>query len=103
MATVITSGIDYARFFDDLRAVIRQEVSHALANSDNPTVAEVGGLELAQQVTGLSKNTLYALVSKRGIPHSKRGNKLYFNRAELLAWVAEGDREVAQGEGVRRA
>ena len=53
---------------------------------------EVGGIELAQQVTRLSKPRLYALVSARGIPHAKRGNKLYFNRAELLAWVNAGKR-----------
>ena len=53
---------------------------------------EVGGIELAQQITRLSKPRIYALVSARGIPHAKRGNKLYFNRAELLAWVQEGQR-----------
>lgn len=53
---------------------------------------EVGGIELAQQLTRLSKPRLYALVSARGIPHAKRGNKLYFNRAELLEWVAAGKR-----------
>ena len=53
---------------------------------------EVGGIELAQQVTRLSKPRLYALVSARGIPHSKRGNKLYFTRADLLAWVNAGKR-----------
>ena len=53
---------------------------------------EVGGIELAQQVTRLSKPRLYALVSARGIPHAKRGNKLYFNRADLLAWVNAGKR-----------
>jgi hypothetical protein len=60
-------------------------------SSDN-TPAQVGGIELAQEVTRLSKPRLYALVSARGIPHSKRGNKLYFDRAELLAWVAAGRR-----------
>ena len=54
--------------------------------------AEVGGIELAQEVTRLSKPRLYALVSARGIPHAKRGNKLYFNRTELLNWVAAGKR-----------
>lgn len=59
-----------------------------------PTTAapEVGGIDLAQQITRLSKARLYALVSERGIPHAKRGNKLYFNRAELLAWVNDGQR-----------
>ena len=53
---------------------------------------EVGGIELAQQVTRLSKPRLYALVSARGIPHAKRGNKLYFTRADLTAWVNAGKR-----------
>ncbi|MGI4872100.1 MAG: helix-turn-helix domain-containing protein [Janthinobacterium lividum] len=61
-------------------------------SSSCPDATEVGGIELAQQVTRLSKPRIYALVSTRGIPHSKRGNKLYFNRAELLAWVAAGKR-----------
>lgn len=66
-----------------------------------PTVAAVGGLELAQELTGLSKATIYKLVSERKICHSKRGNKLYFNRAELLDWVAQGNREVMQEGGAR--
>ena len=53
---------------------------------------ELGDISLAQQVTRLSKPRIYALVSARGIPHSKRGNKLYFNRADLLAWVNAGKR-----------
>lgn len=53
---------------------------------------EVGGIELAQEITRLSKPRIYALVSARAICHSKRGNKLYFNRTELLAWVNAGKR-----------
>jgi hypothetical protein len=53
---------------------------------------EIGGIGLAQEVTRLSKARIYALVSARDIPHSKRGNKLYFNRAELLEWVSAGKR-----------
>lgn len=60
--------------------------------SANPAPAEVGGIDLAKEVTRLSKPRIYALVSARGIPHFKRGNKLYFNRAELVAWVTEGRR-----------
>ncbi|WP_369811346.1 helix-turn-helix domain-containing protein [Hymenobacter convexus] len=56
------------------------------------TAPEVGGLELAQEVTRLSKPRIYALVSARALPHSKRGNRLFFNRAELLEWVAAGNR-----------
>jgi hypothetical protein len=58
----------------------------------SPPAPEVGGISLAQEVTRLSKARIYALVSARDIPHSKRGNKLYFNRAELLEWVSIGKR-----------
>ena len=97
MAQVLTSGVEYAQFFDDLRAVVRHEVKQALGTTAAPA-AEVGGIELAREVTRLSKPRIYALVSARGIPHAKRGNKLYFNRAELLDWVATGKR----GEGTAR-
>ncbi|WP_426060626.1 helix-turn-helix domain-containing protein [Hymenobacter sp. B1770] len=53
---------------------------------------EVGGIELAQEITRLSKPRIYALVSKRGLPVAKRGNKLYFTRADLVAWVNAGKR-----------
>jgi hypothetical protein len=63
-----------------------------LQRSDATPISEVGGIELAREITRLSKARIYALVSAREIPHSKRGNKLYFNRAELLNWVANGKR-----------
>lgn len=90
MATLITSGVDYAQFFDDLRAVIRHEMSQVTHST--LIQLESGGIELAQEITRLSKPRIYALVSARGIPHSKRGNKLYFNRTDLLAWVEQGRR-----------
>lgn len=66
---------------------------------EQPAV-EVGGMELAQAITRLSRTRIYGLVSARSIPHSKRGNKLHFNRAELLDWLARGKRQeyTATGE-----
>lgn len=64
-------------------------------SNNQPISLQVGGISLAQEITGLSKNTLYAMASKRQIPHSKPegSNKLFFNRAELLEWVAAGSRK----------
>ena len=62
----------------------------SISRGHHVPATEVGGIELAQEITRLSKARIYALVSQRGICHSKRGNKLYFNRAELLEWVAAG-------------
>ena len=68
------------------------EVLRCLRSVATPA-PEIGGIDLAQQVTRLSKARLYALVSERSIPHSKRGNKLYFTRVELLNWLSAGRRE----------
>ena len=92
VAQVLTSGVEYAQFFDDLRAMVRHEVKQAIGNTAGAPAPEVGGIELAQHITRLSKPRIYALVSARGIPHAKRGNKLYFNLTELLAWVNAGKR-----------
>jgi predicted DNA-binding transcriptional regulator AlpA len=91
MATIITTGVDYAQLIADVRFAIRDEVMKTLAATNSPTT-DVGGMPLAKEITRLSESRIYALVSDRQIPHSKRGNKLYFNRAELLAWVAAGSR-----------
>ena len=63
--------------------------------ASQPTVSEVGGIELAQEVLRLSKPRIYALVSERAIPHMKRGNRLTFSRAELVEWVKAGSRKKA--------
>lgn len=62
------------------------ETLNCLRTTATPAAPEAGGIELAQQITRLSKARIYALVSAREIPHTKRGNRLTFNRAELLAW-----------------
>lgn len=75
----------------NLEALTLETLKCLRTTSATPAPA-VGGIELAQEITRLSKPRIYALVSARGIPHSKRGNKLYFNRTELLAWVERGRR-----------
>ena len=68
------------------------EALNCLRTTAAAPAPEVGGIEVAQQITRLSKARIYALVSERSIPHSKRGNRLFFDRAALLAWVQEGQR-----------
>ena len=86
-------------FFNCLDLLIRNAVKETVAESHRQEASPVsapaiGGIELAQEITSLSKARIYTLVSERGIPVSKRGNKLYFSRADLLAWIGEGKRAV---------
>ena len=74
---------------DKMEALLVQRLTSSIVG---PAAPEVGGIELAQAITRLSKPRIYALVSARGIPVAKRGNKLYFNRADLMDWVNAGKR-----------
>ncbi len=54
------------------------------ANEQMVSVAE------AAKITGLAMNTLYDKTHRREIPHYKKGKRLYFRPAELIAWIANG-------------
>jgi excisionase family DNA binding protein len=93
LTTPITLSVGIAQILDEFRNIVRQELAAFQPAPLTTPKGDVSGIQLAMEVTRLSKSRIYALVQQRGIPHSKRGNKLYFNRAELLAWVEEGKRQ----------
>lgn len=81
-----------------VKEAIREEFN-SLNSINHPAPAdEVGGIELARQVTRLSAARIYTLVSERKLPHKKRGNRLTFRRSELLEWLDEGNRETIGGK-----
>ena len=57
------------------------------ASEDAHTVLDI---KEASELVGKTVGTLYTLTSAGAIPFSKRGNKLYFFRDELLAWIKAG-------------
>jgi hypothetical protein len=74
--------------------VLLSEIIGLIRGGTTNYLSEMGGIELAQEITRLSKSRLYALVSARQIPHSKRRNKLYFTRIELQEWITAGKRNL---------
>lgn len=53
-------------------------------------------IQLAIRITGLKKKTIYNLVCKRMIPHSKKGKRLYFDEQELKDWIRNGKRKTIE-------
>jgi excisionase family DNA binding protein len=79
---------------EDISKAIRNELRNYFEQQEEKEREdEIGGIELALELTGLAKPTIYSLVSTRKIPHSKRGKKLYFSRKELKEWLKEGKRK----------
>lgn len=83
-----------------LRPIVKEAVReefHNLQSANQQPLDEIGGIELAEQITRLSKARIYTLVSERKLPHKKRGNRLTFRRSELLNYLEEGNRETIGG------
>lgn len=77
--------------FEFLQKAVEEIKAH-LIHKDHNQPDDFGGVDLAKSVTGLSIHSVYRLVCERKIPHSKRGNRLYFSRKELEKWIIGGSR-----------
>jgi len=65
-------------------------------------VDDIIGIHTASEITRLKPSTLYALTSRRQIPHYKKRGRLHFRRSELVAWMLEYRREIID-EHTRRS
>jgi predicted DNA-binding transcriptional regulator AlpA len=64
-------------------------------NKAEPPEFEIGGIELAMQMTGLSRSAIYTHTCKKTIPfHKPPGSKkLIFYRSELKEWIQSKQHE----------
>ena len=60
---------------------------HQQSNIRPVPVKQILNVDEAAEVTGLAKQTIYGLTSRREIPHFKRGKALRFRFDELQAWL----------------
>lgn len=52
----------------------------------------IGGYELAEELTGLCRNTLYSYVAKKKIPHIRIGGRLIrFESDKLIEWLKQNE------------
>jgi predicted DNA-binding transcriptional regulator AlpA len=81
---------------DEIRIAVRAELVNFFSSyriQSQTETDEIGGVELAMEITGKARSTIYSLCSERKIPHSKRGKQLYFSKRELLGWINSGKRK----------
>jgi predicted DNA-binding transcriptional regulator AlpA len=81
---------------EEIRNAVRSELADFfIANNFliQPEADEIGDVAFASKITGKAIPTIYDLVSKRLIPHSKKGKKLYFSKRELIDWINSGKRK----------
>ena len=71
---------------DSLELLLKsQQSNNSNAPSDKPM-----SISEAAKFVNLTVPTLYGFVSKRSIPFSKVGKRLYFSETELTSWIQGG-------------
>ena len=105
MPTLITAGIDYPQFFDDLRAVIRHELqSHAPAApvGNTPPADELLSIREAAALLGVTVQTVHEWKRRGLLKYHKLGSRSYLKRADVLAALQGQQRTAKPGKGVTR-
>ena len=68
----------------------------------NSSVRKIMNVEQVSNYLGVSKAYIYKLTGSNNIPHSKRGNRLYFEQKTINNWVLE-NKVLTQKEIERQA
>ncbi len=86
---IVISGTDLRSL---IREAIRTELNIITRNTlQVPVPDQEGGLDFALDVLKVySRSTVYKMTSEGILPHTKRGKTLWFNRADLEKWLADG-------------
>ena len=71
--------------------IIQKTVNEALQNASLLAPEQVFlSIHEASKLVGLTETTIYQKTSKNQIPHIKKNGKVYFEKADLVAWMQEG-------------
>lgn len=89
MSASFLTSLTEEEFKAFLKAAIREVIAEELKQV-KPTQHETLSIKEAASFLRLKLTTMYEKTSRKLIPHFKKGNKLYFNRAELEDWIRKG-------------
>lgn len=86
MAIIITQGVEYQQLLDDLRALIRHEMSLAkpsVLNDQQPAGDELLTIKQAAELLDVCVATVHEH-KRRGLPYTKLGGRAYIKRSDVL-------------------
>ncbi|MGZ4049794.1 MAG: helix-turn-helix domain-containing protein [Bacteroidia bacterium] len=89
MAVSFLTTLNEEEFKIFLKQALTEIMDEQTAYS-KPDIPDILDMKQAANFLRLQVSTLYEKTSQKTIPHFKKGNKLYFNKGELQAWVQGG-------------
>ena len=89
MSVSFLTNLSEAEFKAFLKEALREILSEQIS-SKAESQPEILDVKQAARYLRLKLTTLYEKTSQKLIPHFKKGNRLYFNLADLRSWIVEG-------------
>jgi len=89
MALSFLTNLNEEEFKIFLKQALSEILGEGLTQAKN-IIPDILDVKQAADFLRLKITTLYEKTSEKTIPHFKKGNKLYFKRDDLQAWVQEG-------------
>ncbi|HEY9007331.1 MAG TPA: helix-turn-helix domain-containing protein [Ohtaekwangia sp.] len=86
---IYLSGMSKSELKNLLREILT-DILKERTSSDRVAIADILDVKEAAAFLRSKVTTLYEKTSAKIIPHFKKGNKLYFRRHELEAWIENG-------------
>lgn len=102
---VIPIGVAYAQLIEDVRAVIRYELTnHApvVATGATPLPDELLSIREAATMLGVTVQTVHEWKRRGMLKYFKMGSRSYLKRADVLAALQGQQRTVKGGKGASK-
>jgi len=99
---IYLTGMSKAELKDFLREVLT-DILKEIADDSSASGTDILDVKQAAVFLRSKVTTLYEKTSAKTIPHFKRGNRIYFKRQELEAWIEKGKVKTVedmQGEAI---
>lgn len=89
MEPIFLTTLNKGEYVELLKETLREVLIEKITNN-SPRLPAILNIQQVSEFLHLAVASVYEKTSKKQIPHFKKGNKLYFNRTEIEAWIQEG-------------
>ena len=86
MEPIFLTTLNKGEYVELLKETFREVLIEKIANN-SPRLPEILNIKQASEFLHLAVASIYEKISQKQIPHFKKGNRLYFNRTEIEAWI----------------
>lgn len=89
MEPIFLTTLNKGEYVELLKETFREVLIEKIANNSSH-LPEILNIKQVSEFLHLAVASIYEKTSQKQIPHFKKGNRLYFNRTEIEAWIQEG-------------